>query len=177
MWRAISLCNFSHRLNHGNDGNYGFFRTSRFVAVADDLDRREGPYTIVYTHYAFCVVRNQSQSVLYAVEARLAAISQLVIDSEIVFFTELSPIVLLSLGQDQNDLQGGGVLAEAFQRPHQYRLSAYGQKLLGNVASHAKPLPTGYNDDIVHQAIRCLKRIPSAIWSAVCLLTNCASSS
>ena len=89
---------FSHRLYHRDDGNDSFCGTCRLVAVANDLDRRERPYTIVYTYYTFCIVRNQCQSMLYAVEARLTTIGQLVVNGEVVFFTELSPVVLLCLG-------------------------------------------------------------------------------
>ena len=143
-------------LNDRDYRNYCFLFASHLIATGDDLDAGERTHTVVYTNDTLGIVRYQCQSVLYAVEACLATVSQQVLHLEIIFLAEFLPIRLLCLWQHQDNLQVGSVLTEPLQRPHQYRLSAYRQKLLRNVTSHPQPLASGDDDDVVHQAIRCL---------------------
>ena len=162
LWRQMT-----DGLHDGDDGDDGLLLAGGLVAAADDVDAGEGAHAVVDSHHALGIVGNQCQSVLYGMEARLAAVGQLVVHVEVILAAQLSPIVLLRLGQHQDDLQLTGILAEALQRPHQHRTTANGQELLRYVAAHAQSLSARHDDDVVHHAIRCLKRMPSAIWSAV----------
>ena len=94
-----------------------------------------------------------------------------------IFLAKLQPVVMLVFRQHKDNLQRFAICTETLQRTHQDGLPAYWQKLLGNVSPHAQSLAASHDNDIVHYAIRCLKRIPSAIWSATCGLTSCPNRS
>ena len=161
------------RLNDGDDRYDGFGCARCLVATTDNIDAGERTYTVVYANHALGIVGNQCQTVLHRMEASLAAIGQQVLHLEVIFFAELLPISLLRLGQHKDNLQVLGILAEPFQCPHQYGLPAYWQELLRNVATHSQTLAACHNNDIIHYfCIKCLKRMPSAIWSLVALSTN-----
>ena len=57
-----------------DDRDDGFRCAGCLVAVADDVNSREGAHTVVYTHDAFCIIGNQGETVLYRMEARLTAV-------------------------------------------------------------------------------------------------------
>ena len=149
-----------------------FLFTSSLIAVANHVNAGEGAHSIMHTNYSLCIVRNLCEAVLYRMEACFASICQLVVYVESVFLAKFLPIVLLCLGQDEDNLQGRRVLAKPFKGSHQYRFSTNRQKLFGNIAPHSQAFTPCYYDDIIHQAIKCLKRMPSAIWSEVFLSTN-----
>ena len=159
---------------HRDDGLLG---ACCLVAMANDLDVDKRTHTIVHADDALGTVWNQRKAVLHGVKARFSTISKLVVQREVVLFAELLPVGLLCLGQHKNYLQIPGVFVKTLQGPHQNRLPAYGQKLFGNVASHTQAFTACDDDDIIHYAIRCLNRIPSAIWSLTSLLTSCERSS
>ena len=75
----------------------------------------------MHSHYSLGIVGNEGETVLHAMEACLTTICQSVFHGEVVFLTQLFPILLLSLRQDEDNLEGRGVLAEPLQCPHQYR--------------------------------------------------------
>ena len=104
----------------------------------------------MYAHYALGIVGNQGQSVLYRVETGLPAVGQLIVFVELMLLAKLLPVVLLSLGEHQDDIHFGQCLAKAQNGAHQYRHSCYGQELLGNVAPHSQTLATGYDNNIIH---------------------------
>ena len=134
----------------------------------------------MHTYHPFGIVGNKRQTMLHRVEARLATIGNLIDDLEIVLLTEIIPIFLLRLRQHEDNLQVLRVLAEPLKCAHQDRLPAYRQELLRNVTSHAQAFTACYYDYVItihFYAIKCLKRMPSAIWSEVFLSTSWVSSS
>ena len=127
----------------------------------------------MYPDDALGVIGNQGQSILHGMETRLSTIGQLILHIKMILFAEPAPIVLLCLGQYKDNLQIRIVGPEPLECPHQHGLPSDWQELLGNVTPHPQALSACYNDNVIHQrAIRCLKRIPSAIWSEVCWSTN-----
>ena len=94
----VAFLNMVKCLYHGYHGDDGFCRAGRLIATADDINRHERPYSVVYTDHTLGIIRYQCQPVLYAMETGLPAISQLIALVEMVFVAELSPIVLLRLG-------------------------------------------------------------------------------
>ena len=138
------------RFDDRDDGDDGLGSASRLVAVADHLDAGEGAHAVVHSHHALGIVRHFGKSILHGVEACLSAVGQGICHIEMIFLAELVPIVLLGLGQYQDDLQIGIVLPESLQRPHQHRLPADGQELFGNVAPHPQALSPCHNYCIVH---------------------------
>ena len=127
----------------------------------------------MYPDDALGIIGNQCQSILHGMETRLSAIGQLILHIKMILFAEPAPIVLLCLGQYKDNLQIRIVGPEPLECPHQHGLPSDWQELLGNVTPHPQAFSACYNDNVIHQrAIRCLKRIPSAIWSEVCWSTN-----
>ena len=72
------------------------------------------------------------------------------LDAEMMLLAELVPVFLLAFWEHQDDVQLWAVLVEALDGAHQDRLACYWQKLLGNLASHAEALASGYYDYIIH---------------------------
>ena len=132
----------------GNDGNDGLVLSSCLVAVAYNLNAGEGSHTVVDTYDSLGIVRNECQTVLHAMEARLATIGQLIFDIKVILLAEFLPIVLLCLGQHKDNLQGRGVFTKALNSTHQYWPPTYGQELLRNIASHPQAFTACYDDDI-----------------------------
>ena len=103
------------------------------------------------TYDSLGIVRNECQTVLHAMEARLATIGQLIFDIKVILLAEFLPIVLLCLGQHEDNLQGRGVLAETLDGTHQNRSPTYGQELLRNIASHPQAFTAcNYNYIVCH---------------------------
>jgi hypothetical protein len=69
------------------------------------FDGRERTYPVMYSHDPIGIVGDECQSVLYRMEARLTTIRQLVVYVKLVLSTELMPIVLLCLWEDEDDTQ------------------------------------------------------------------------
>ena len=67
-----------------------------------------------------------------------------------ILLAELCPVVLLVFGQNEHDLHGGVELKKALDGVHQDGFAVDGKELLGDVASHAQSLSTGYDDDGIH---------------------------
>lgn len=67
-----------------------------------------------------------------------------------MLLAELVPVFLLAFREHQDDVQLWAVLVEALDGAHQDRLACYWQKLLGNLASHAEALASGYYDYVIH---------------------------
>ena len=67
-----------------------------------------------------------------------------------ILLAEFSPVVLLVFGQHEHDLHGVVELKKALDGVHQDRFAMDRKELLGNVASHAQSLSTGYDDDGIH---------------------------
>ena len=165
------------------DGDDGLLFAGRLVAAADDVDRGEGSHAVVYADYALSIVGYQGEAVLYGVEAGLAAVGQKVKPppvlpqlgkGKVILLAEFAPVLLLGLGQHEDDLQVGRVLTEPLNGPHQHRPAPNGQKLLRNISPHPQAL-TACHDDykfFTSHAIRCLKRMPSATWSLTSGLTS-----
>ena len=111
------------------------------ITAPDDINADKGTHTIMHAHHALGIVGDEGEAMLHAVEARLATIGQKIEAAfrllrrkgEVVFAAQLSPVVLLRLGQHEDNLQGGGVLAETLDGAHQHRPASDGQELLGNV--------------------------------------------
>ena len=68
---------------------------------------------------------------------------------EVIFLAELAPIVLLGVGQYEDDADGFAVLTETLYGSHQDRLAVNGEELLRQVAAHTQSLSSCHNDDIV----------------------------
>ncbi len=151
-----ALAEVSEGLYHRDDGHHGSGGACRGVAAAYHLHRGEGSHAVVDAHHAVGIVGYQGQTVLHGVETGLTAVGQQIVNLEMVFLAELLPVVLLCHRQHQDDLQGGGVLAEALQGAHEHRSAVHGQKLLRDVAAHAQPFATSHYNDIFSH---CLNRI------------------
>ena len=147
--RLGTLADVAEGLYDGDDGDDGFLRAGCLVAIPDDIGAGEGAHAVVDADNTLGIVGDEGQSVLYAMEARLAAVGQLILHAEIVLLAQLQPIVLLCSGQHEDDLQGGGILAEPLDGAHQDGSATNGQKLLGNVAPHAQTLAACYDNDVV----------------------------
>lgn len=68
---------------------------------------------------------------------------------------QLLPKREMGLGQDQHETYRRIAAMKRFERTHQHRTPADGQKLLGKLLSHAQPLTAGhYHDTLLHN-LRC----------------------
>ena len=124
--------------------------TSPLIASTNNLDRYEGTHTIVHAHYSIGIDGHQSQSVLYAVEARLATRCHLMRQREVVFATQLLPVFLLVSREDQNNPHVFIGLVEDTQCAHQHRFTTNWQELLGYVSTHSQTLSTSNYNYIIH---------------------------
>lgn len=100
-------------------------------------------------HYTTRIVRHQSQSVARTLETCRATVGQLIRNVKRILRTQRTPIVLLLLGQHEDEVQLRVVVMKTLQRAHKHGTAANGQELLGHVTAHARTLATGDNDHIV----------------------------
>ena len=138
-----------------HDGNHrygGSRRACCLVTATNDLDSREGAYPIVHTHHALGVIGNTCQSVAHRVETGFPAISDGARNIKLIVVAEFLPVGLLTGGQHEDDAQSGSILMETADGAHQYGLSLDGQKLLGDIRTHAQSLASSHDDDIVGHA-------------------------
>ena len=117
------------------DGDDGLLFAGRLVAAADDVEGGEGSHAVVYAYYALGIVGYQCEAVLHGVETCLAAIGQEIRsppvlpqlgEGEIILLAEFAPVLLLGLGQHEDDLQFGRVLTEPLDGAHEHRPAADG---------------------------------------------------
>ena len=144
------LVDVAQGISHGIHRDGSVFLACRLEAFLDNLFGNEWANAVVDSHYAILIVRDERQSVLGRVEAGFAAIGYLVLDVEVVLFAELVPVCLLAFWQNQDDAQLWVVLMKTLDGAHQDRFACHWQKLLGNLASHAETLASGYYDYVIH---------------------------
>ncbi len=131
---------------HHFDDRYDGFRTGSFlVSGTDGVERHERTHAIMHPDQ-LGIRGDEGKSVLDGVETGFAAIGKGVGLREMVFIAERAPVFLLTLGQDKHHLHLLVILEKTVDGAHQNGLTSYGQKLLGNVTSHAKSLATCYYD-------------------------------
>ena len=119
---ALCIIQMAHGFYDGDNGNNGFRRAGRLIAVANHLDAGKRTHTIMHTYHALCIIRNQRKTILHRVESRFSTISQHIIHFEMILFAELSPIILLGFWQYEDNLQILSIFAEPFECAHQDRL-------------------------------------------------------
>ena len=104
----------------------------------------------MYADHTLCIVGHEGETILYGMETGLSAVGDLMFHIEVIFLTELSPVVLLCLRQHEYDMECTRVRPKAFQRTHQDGFPTDGQELFGNVTSHPQTLSACYYNDIIH---------------------------
>lgn len=80
----------------------------------------------------------------------VATISYLVLDAEMMLLAELVPVCLLTLRQNQDDVQCRVIFMKTLYGAHQDRLARYRQELFWNFTSHAEAFASGYYDYVIH---------------------------
>ena len=125
----------------------------RLEAAANHLNAWEGAHTIVDGHHSFGIVGHVSQSVSYGVEARFAAIGNLIVFAEAVILTQSCPMLMSAFGQYEYYLQRAAVFPKPAYGAHQYRDVTHGQKLLRYIVAHSQSLAAAEDDGIVCNAV------------------------
>lgn len=80
----------------------------------------------------------------------VATISYLVLDAEMMLLAELVPVCLLTLRQNQDDVQCRVIFMKTLYGAHQDRFARYRQELFWNLTSHAEAFASGYYDYVIH---------------------------